>query len=76
MLFQPFQLDGICMTKMINQSRFSLNKTREIEINLKRLSSMEQDLSVVELLYFSKKKNMKKLLASDWLKTSKFFHIL
>lgn len=53
MLFQPFQLDGICMTKMINQSRFSLNKTREIEINLKRLSSMEQDLSVVELLYFS-----------------------
>ena len=52
MLFQPFQLDGICMTKMINQSRFSLNKTREIEINLKRLSSMEQDLSVVELLYF------------------------
>ena len=53
MLFQPFQLDGICMTKMINRSRFSLNKTREIEINLKRLSSMEQDLSVVELLYFS-----------------------
>ena len=35
---------------------------------------MEQDLSVVELLYFSKKKkNMKKLLASDWLKTSTFF---
>ena len=61
MLFQPFQLDGICMTKMTNRSRFSLNKTWEIEINLKRLSSMEQDLSVVELLYFSKKKKHEKI---------------